>query len=381
MSLPVLAPAWLRALWPAPLAIDRAERWRVVLGVGLGLLLAGGLSRVAQPALGLQGGPWLIAPLGASAVLVFGLPASPLAQPWAVVGGNTVAALVGALCAGLLPDPALAGAMAAAAAVAAMLLLRCLHPPGGAVVGHAGQHQQHRVDQHRKQRKLPLRHATEHHQQRHRATRRRYPHAQQAEPPTGATVGAARFTDADIDTVLRRYNQLVDLPRDDLHELLEQAELQAHARALNSLRCSDIMSREPVTVEFGTSLQDAWALLRQHRIKALPVVDRTRRVVGIVTLADFMRAADLDLHQGFDSRLRQLIRATPGTHSTKPEAVGQIMTRKVRVISAPRSLGELLPIFSSTGHHHIPVIGEGERLVGIVTQTDLVRALARPDRA
>ena len=39
--------------------------------------------------------PWLIAPMGASAVLVFGVPASPMAQPWAVVGGDTLSALVG----------------------------------------------------------------------------------------------------------------------------------------------------------------------------------------------------------------------------------------------------------------------------------------------
>ena len=39
--------------------------------------------------------PWLIAPLCVSAVLVFALPAGPMARPWAVVGGNTLSALVG----------------------------------------------------------------------------------------------------------------------------------------------------------------------------------------------------------------------------------------------------------------------------------------------
>jgi CBS domain-containing membrane protein len=139
------------------------------------------------------------------------------------------------------------------------------------------------------------------------------------------------------------------------------------------------MSRELVTVEFGTSLQTAWALLRGRGIKALPVVDKWMRLVGIVTLADFLKVADLDLHDGFGAKLRDALRATTRTHSDKPEVVGQVMTKRVRVTGAHRPLADLVPLFGSTGHHHIPVIGEGERLVGIITQTDVVAALARAD--
>jgi CBS domain-containing membrane protein len=103
------------------------------------------------------------------------------------------------------------------------------------------------------------------------------------------------------------------------------------------------------------------------------------RIVGIVTLADFLKAADLNVHRGFDARLRNLIRLTPGAHAAKPEVVGQIMSRKVRVTSGERHLADLVPLFGSTGHHHIPVIGDDERLVGIITQSDVVAALSAPD--
>ena len=76
--------------------------------------------------------PLLVAPMGASAVLVFAVPASPLAQPWSVIGGNTVSALVGVAAARLAPDPSLAAGLAVGGAILAMSLLRCLHPPGGA---------------------------------------------------------------------------------------------------------------------------------------------------------------------------------------------------------------------------------------------------------
>ena len=64
----------------------------------------------------------------------------------------------------------------------------------------------------------------------------------------------------------------------------------------------------------------------------------------------------------------------------KPEVVGQIMTRSVRVASADRHIVELVPLFSEGGHHHVPIIDEAQRLVGIITQSDLVRALYRAAR-
>src|SRR3546814_11714629 len=76
--------------------------------------------------------PWLVAPLGASAVLVFAVPASPLAQPWPVIGGNLLSAAVGIFMGQVVGTPLIAAGMSAGAAIALMSLGRCLHPPGGA---------------------------------------------------------------------------------------------------------------------------------------------------------------------------------------------------------------------------------------------------------
>jgi CBS domain-containing membrane protein len=120
---------WLKGFRPAPLTVDTSERWRAIVGALLGIVITAILCRlcVSSPT-----AIWLVAPLGASAVLVFAVPASPLAQPWSVVGGNTIAALVGVLCVQLIDDPALAAGVAVAGAILSMFALRCLHPPGGA---------------------------------------------------------------------------------------------------------------------------------------------------------------------------------------------------------------------------------------------------------
>ena len=372
-------PAWWRAFVPARTRIDSRERLRILAGALIGVFLTGLLCHLMGGVV-LDRLPWLMAPLGASAVLVFALPAGPMAQPWAVVCGNTLSALVG--IAGvhgvhLLGSPEVAAALAVGTALALMLMLRCLHPPGGAtalmmVLGGIGDPLFAVYPVLVNSVFLVLAGIFY-----NNATGRPYPHMQLTPSSSAHAAASDRMLDTDLDAVLRHYNQVLDVSRDDLKALLAETQLRAYDRKLAEVRCADIMSRDLVTVEFGTPLQEAWALLREHRIKALPVVDRTFRITGIVTLADFMRAVELDVYEGFDGKLRQLIRTTRSVYSDKPEVVGQIMTRNVRVAGMERRLVELLPLFDSTGHHHIPIIGEGERLVGMITQSDLVAALGR----
>ena len=153
--------------------------------------------------------------------------------------------------------------------------------------------------------------------------------------------------------------------------------MHAYRRRFNQFSCADIMSRDLVTVDFGTLLEDAWLLLRQHRIKALPVVDRVRRVIGIITLVDFMKHANLDIYDGFQIKLRRFLRRSTKSHSDKPEVVGQIMTSPVRTAAIDMHIVELVPLLSDAGLHHIPIVDAERRLAGMVTQSDLVAALYR----
>lgn len=359
---------WLRHFWPAPLGIDGRERLRFIVGAVVGVLLTAMLSR--WWAGGSGSSPWMVASLGASAVLVFGMPSSPLAQPWPVLGGSTLSALVGAVCSAFIPDPALAGAVAVGSAIALMVPLRCLHPPGGAMAlyvvltGGDGWHLA----------AFPILFnvvvllvaAVVY----NGLTGRRYPHPQRVAASTDVAQGA--FTASDVDAALAHYNQVLDVSRDDLEGLLHLAGRAAFQRTLGEVRCADIMSTPPFAVEAGVSLKDAWALMRSQKIKALPVVDARQLVVGIVTVADFMRLANLDTHEGLGQRLRTLVMGRTG----QPQEVGGIMSHPVQVARVAQHAMDLVPLFSQGGHHHIPIVDSEDRLVGVITQTDLVRTLA-----
>ena len=81
---------------------------------------------------GTTGFSWLMAPFGASCVLAFGVPDSPLAQPRAIVGGHLVATAVGLAVLAIFGDSWLACAIAVSLALAAMQITRTVHPPAGA---------------------------------------------------------------------------------------------------------------------------------------------------------------------------------------------------------------------------------------------------------
>ena len=376
---------WLHGFLPAPLTAGPTERLRSCCGALLGLLLTGIMSRLAVgdgPAL-----PLLIAPMGASAVLLFAVPASPLAQPWSIIGGNLVSALIGVTCLRLLGDPLLAAPLAGSLAIGTMFALRCLHPPSGAValtavlggpaITAAG------YDFVLFPVLLNSLALTAVALAFNNATRRPYPHPQQ---PVRTTL--RRTTDhapttrlgigpADLEAVLRQYDGVLDISRDDLTKLFQRAEMHAYRRRSGEVTCADIMSRDVIAVEFGTPLQEAWSLLRRYGIRALPVLDPARRVIGLISDVDFMANPELDVYDGRWRHFRRMIRRPDTIYSDRAEVVGQIMARGVRTVSETNHLLDLVPLMADAGVRHVSVVDANRKLSGIISQADLVAALYR----
>ena len=96
-----------------------------LIGAALAIGTTGWLSQVS-------GALWLMAPFGASCVLAFGMPDSPLAQPRNIIGGHVIATLVGLAVLHTLGDSWWSAALAVGLALAAMQQTRTLHAPAGA---------------------------------------------------------------------------------------------------------------------------------------------------------------------------------------------------------------------------------------------------------
>lgn len=119
-------PRWFGA---DPHPASHGEKLLSALGAFLGIL---GLLVISHAVLDAQGTALVVTSMGASAVLLFAAPHSPLSQPWPVLGGHLLSSAVGVTCVLLLDDTLSAAALAVALAVVVMYYSRCLHPPGGA---------------------------------------------------------------------------------------------------------------------------------------------------------------------------------------------------------------------------------------------------------
>lgn len=110
-------------------ATGHTEKVISVVGGFIGILLT---MWISGHYLGVQGAALLVASMGASAVLLFAVPNGALSQPWPLLGGHVVSALIGVACAQGVANVLIAAPLAVALAIGAMHYLRCIHPPGGA---------------------------------------------------------------------------------------------------------------------------------------------------------------------------------------------------------------------------------------------------------
>lgn len=360
-------------------ALSAAERWRSALGALLGMILSGLLLH-AMPV----GAHWLIAPVGASTIILFVLSHSPLAQPWSVIGSYLVSTAAALASTAFIPFPPFAAAVAVAVSLWLMARLNCIHPPGGALTLFLVLDGPYTIQRMGLTVELVLLNMTVMLLAavlvNNFVLGRRYPYGLKRDAGnlhgTGDSSPMQRIglTHADLERAVRELDTFVDIQENELVQLYNLSVDHAFDRHIG-LSCGDIMSRDIVTVEFGTELETAWNQLRAHKIKALPVVDSFGRMIGILTVADYLRQMDDTTAAGLAVRLQGLLRRTPGTHSEKAEVVGQIMTAKVYAARIDTPISELAHSLSERNMHHIPVLDDTRRVVGMVTQSDIIAAL------
>jgi CBS domain-containing membrane protein len=361
------------------------EKLRAAVSAFIAVSLVGYLGSRFLDGVGLSA---LIASMGASSVILFAVPHSPMAQPWPLVGSHLLSAVIGVACALWLPNLWLAAGAAVGLSIFAMYMTQSLHPPGGATAlipvigGPAFKALGFGFVL------MPvalnvccmlvlavlLNNAV---------NGQRYP-ARLQPKKTGdsgredaSPLERLGINPEDLHSALVEMNSYMDVSEADLDRIYNAAALHAYRRKSGGLTCGKLMSRDLVTVEFATELDAAWALLMNAGVKALPVVGRGRHVIGILTQADFIEHAELKEYRGFAARLKRFLGRTPTVTSAKPEVVGQIMTAPAVTMREDAHIAELVPLMSDRGLHHVPIVDADGKLVGIIAQSDLIAALYR----
>ncbi|WP_269531922.1 HPP family protein [Chitinimonas sp. BJYL2] len=359
----------LRDWLPDAATVSWPERWRAGVGGVLGILA---VSLIAASL-----GDWtssllISAAMGASAVIVFGLPTSPLGQPWPLVGGHLLSGVVGMLCYRWIPESHFAAALAVGLAIVVMMACRCVHPPGGAtaltaVIGGPAIHAMgwyyllHPVfsgalaimltslvvNNLFPGRVYPLR---KHLNSRHGAQDR----APQARGPV---------QQADMARAVAEQDALIDLTPAELEALYLSAERHAARRLAGPLRCGDIASRDVLRLPADMPAAQAWTQLHARQIDSAPVVDAQGRVVGLFAPSDMLRDAP------------ELPLAEAALGYWHKHTVGDLAVADVPLTKANSPVADLLAQMSASESRRCLVLDDAGALVGVITQTDLIAHL------
>ena len=370
----------LKGLYPAMPFGTPIEAVRAGGGALIGLGLAGFLLSLPE----LQGaGLYLIAPFGATSVLLFAVPNSPLAQPWSAIVGNSVAALAGVAVCLMVDDPVLRVALAVGLGISAMIVARAVHPPGGAVAMVAALNPDMVT-------KLgfwfavtpvavvtailvlvAIAYA--------RLTGRTYPFRHFDDKGLHRTADRAPIErlgldEDELNAILQQYSQSLNLGIEDLARLIGAAELQAASHRTGPMTARDIMSRDLVTVEAETPLGEVADLFRKHGFTSLPVIGADGQFIGVIFQIHLIRRAREDalrLDRGLLSAMSRLV-------DRKREAPVRAM--EIMSVTEPRAtpntpIAALLPLMADGACDAVPVLDYG-KIIGIVTRTDLIAAMA-----
>ncbi len=351
---------WLSRLKPDFKILPLKERLLCGVGALLGLAISSLISWYALGGINV----WYIAPMGASSVLLFAVPSSPLAQPWNVVIGNTLAGILGVSCALWLPDLTAAFSVAVGLAIFLMLSTDSLHPPSGAVAITAvlGGDTVHALGYHfvfypvLLNSVLLLLFAIAF----NRLLGKHYPNIKQLNPRSADPTPTQKVTiqPQDIQRVFEEHTELLDISQYDLEKIILEAQEHANERLDLDWVCRDIMSRDVITLHPEDDIQQALVKFKQVNLMSLPVINAKNELVGTLALYEivewFKRATDL--------------------RASWEHQVRHIMNRQVVTVQPQQSIHDLVPYFVERSFNYIPVV-EQRQLVGIISRSDMIAAL------
>jgi len=143
------------------------------------------------------------------------------------------------------------------------------------------------------------------------------------------------------------------------------------------MQARDVMTAKVVSVSKDTLIHEVVGLLLKYRISAVPVIDATRQLVGMVSEGDLLRPEGTS-HAG--ARQPWWLAAVLARHGLSYDALqsrtaGDVMTRKVYSVDEDASLAEIAELLERRHIKRVPVLRNG-KLVGIVSRANLLHGLA-----
>jgi len=142
------------------------------------------------------------------------------------------------------------------------------------------------------------------------------------------------------------------------------------------MHVQDVMTRDVISVSKYESIMHVANILSEKNISGLPVVDKENKVIGIITQADILSVVGMRKEHTFKDLLRHML-GEPLPERKIGDIVADIMASPVITIKPQANIAEVAQIMDERRIRRLPVVDDRNRLAGIISRADILRAVLR----
>lgn len=181
------------------------------------------------------------------------------------------------------------------------------------------------------------------------------------------------ISEKDVLSAMKAMQGFIDITPGDFKEVYRLAYSLAKDRMLNSLTAGEVMTSPVHTIEAGMDLIETATLLAEKGISGAPVVDHDGKIVGVVSEKDFLTKMGAERTGSFMQVIAHCLKnsgcvATPMLNQT----VRDIMTKPAITAAKSITIAEISALFMEKAINRLPIVGNDQKPIGIVTRSDLV---------
>lgn len=182
------------------------------------------------------------------------------------------------------------------------------------------------------------------------------------------------LSDEDLRAAVKEMRSYVDVTEEDLKKIYEIALRHARERAALHIPVKNVMTERVVSITRDADLHEAARLLSEHRISGMPVVDERNVVIGVISEADILILAGMQLGHTFRDILRRIL-GEPVPARKTGNKVENVMSFPPITSKADDNVRDVAKILDERRIKRLPVVDDHGKLIGIISRADIVRAI------
>jgi CBS-domain-containing membrane protein len=183
------------------------------------------------------------------------------------------------------------------------------------------------------------------------------------------------ISEEDVLDAMKSMGSYLDITPGDFREIYQVAYRHAIERLNQSIKAKHVMKKIVVSVPVDAPLEKVSEVMAAHRISGVPVIGANQQILGVISERDFLREiTDTQDPSPMHFVERCLKNITCSVESLRSRTARDIMTAPAITLGGEASLAQIAGLLRVHGINRVPIIDDRQRVIGIVTRSDIVHA-------